>query len=218
MATSIAEPETLADVIGDVPPERILWFPRPGTATEADFLHLQSKEPRRRLELIDGVIVEKPMGVRESYLSFTLMGFFWLYQRTHNIGVFGSPDATMRLRAGLIRLPDVHFTSWRNLPDDSAHLRPVADYPPDLAVKIVSESDRPRTTARKLREYFAAGTIQVWVIDPVDRTVAVHADPQEPDRATIFTAADTLSGEPVLPGFRLPLAELFDDPQLNPRT
>jgi hypothetical protein len=39
----------------------------------------------------------------------------------------------------------------------------------------------------------------------------------DPDTHTLLTVADTLTGEPVLPGFALPLAELFDDPQLNPR-
>jgi len=218
MTVAPAEPETLADVLGDVPLDCILWSPRPGMATEEDFLRIKAQEPRRRLELIDGVIVEKPMGARESYLSFTLMGFFWLYERTHNIGVFGSPDATMRLRAGLIRLPDIHFTNWDNLPEDSAHLRPVADCPPDLAIEILSESDRPGNTTRRVREYFTAGTKQIWVIDPRARIVKLYSNPVNPVEATTYTETDSLSGEPLLPGFSLSLSELFGDPQLNPRT
>jgi Uma2 family endonuclease len=220
MSPATVEPDTLADLLralGDVPPHRILWTPRPGTATEADLLRVQGGHPRRRVELVDGVLVEKPMGARESYLAFALMGHLFAYKLTNNVGVFGAPDANMRLRAGLVRLPDVHFTAWANLPSDSAHLRPVVDYPPDLAVEILSDSDRPGMTARKLREYFAAGTKVVWVIDPLARTVDVHADPADPDARTTLTSTDTLACPALLPGFALPLAELFGDPQLNPR-
>ena len=154
------------------------------------------------------------MGTRESYLAFSLIGLLWAYQRSHNIGVFGAPDAIMRLAAGTVRLPDIHFTSWENLPADSAHLRPVVDYPPDLAIEILSETDRPGALARKIRDYFAAGTQLVWIIDQDDRTATVYTDP---DTFTILTAADTLDGGAVLPGFSLPLADLFAEPQLNPR-
>jgi Uma2 family endonuclease len=210
-------PDTLADVIrelGDTPPERVLWSPRPGMATESDLLQHNATHPSRRVELVNGTLVEKPMGTRESYLAFSLIGFLWAYQRTHNIGVFGAPDSFMRLAAGTVRLPDIHFTSWANLPADAAHLRPVVDYPPDLAVEILSESDRPGMTAQKLREYFVAGTQVVWVIDQDDRTVVVYT---APDMFTTLTDADTLDGGAVLPGFALPLADLFNEPQLNPR-
>jgi Uma2 family endonuclease len=65
-----------------------------------------------------------------------------------------------------------------------------------------------------LRDYLAAGTELVWIIDPDAGTVAVYTDPQTP---TVLTEADTLTGGSVLPGFALPLTELFPDPQLNPR-
>jgi Uma2 family endonuclease len=209
--------DTLADVpheLGDVPPDRVLWNPRPGTATEADLMRHQSAHPKRRVELVNGTLVEKPMGAREAYLAFTLIGHLFAYQRTHNLGVFGAPDANMRIAVGSVRLPDIHFTRWANLPADSAHLQPVVDYPPDLAVEILSESDRPGTTARKLQEYFDAGTEVVWVIDQDDRTARVYT---AADTFTTLTTADTLDGGAVLPGFALPLADLFAEPQLNPR-
>ena len=63
---------TMADVyarIGDVPPERILMFPAPGTATEQDLLD-NSITGDRAVELVDGILVEKPMGARAEYLGF----------------------------------------------------------------------------------------------------------------------------------------------------
>lgn len=216
---TVAEPDTIADLLdalGDVPAGRVLWTPRPGTATEADLLRLLNGYPRRRVELIDGTLVEKPMGSRESYLAFALMGYLFVYKQTHKIGVFGAPDAIMRLRAGLIRLPDVHFTAWENLPHDSAHLQAVVDYPPDLAVEILSDSDRPGMTARKRRDYFSAGTQVVWVIDPVAQTVDVYSDPADPDAHVTLTARDTLDC-PLLPDFALPLGDLFGDDHAQPR-
>ena len=120
----------------------------------------------------------------------------------------------MRLRPGQERLPDVSFTAWANLPSDNAHLQRVGNYAPDLAVEILSPSNSRREIERKRNEYFAAGTQLVWIIDPDARTVAVFTDPTT---HTVLTAADTLDGGAVLPGFTLPLADLFNDPQLNPR-
>lgn len=211
------EPDTLADVLralGDIPLDRILWNPRPGTATEADVVRYAGREPRRLVELIDGVLVEKPMGARESYLAFALGGLLYLYNQSRNLGVYGIPDAIMRMRAGRVRLPDLHFTSWALLPDDHAHLLPVVDYPPELAIEVLSESNTRGEMLEKRRDYFAAGSRLVWEFDPRGRTVAVYTDPTT---HTTLTVADTLTGGDVLPGFVLRLADFFAEPQLNPR-
>jgi Uma2 family endonuclease len=220
MTTAVAEPETLADVVralGDIPLHRILWYPRPGTATEADQLRLVDGEPKRLVELLDGILVEKAMGHRESLFAVSLITFLAGFVRSRNLGIIGAPDAIMRLRQGRNRLPDVHFTAWASLPSDHAHLQPVADFPPDLAVEILSEGNTPAEIDQKRREFFAAGTKLIWVIDPEDRTVEVYADRTRPDLMTLLRETDTLDGGAVLPGFALPLADLFNDPQLNPR-
>jgi Uma2 family endonuclease len=209
--------ETLADVVerlGDVPLDRILWTPRPGTATEADALRLAAGHPKRLVELVDGILVEKAMGYREGLLAASLMAYIVGFVRSRNLGVVGAPDALMRLKAGRDRMPDISFTAWASLPTKDAHLKSVAEYPPDLAVEILSPGNTRKEIERKRREYFAAGTKQVWEIDPDARTVAVYTDPTT---HTVLTAADTLDGGTVLPGFTLPLADLFNDPQLNPR-
>jgi Uma2 family endonuclease len=111
-------------------------------------------------------------------------------------------------------LPDISFTAWSSLPTDTAHLKPIADYPPDLAVEVISFGDRPGELARKRREYFTAGTKLICVVDPDKKTVTVFTGP---DDSTTLTEADTLTGGDVLPGFELPLAEYFDEQTLNPR-
>ncbi|MCU0515162.1 MAG: Uma2 family endonuclease, partial [Anaerolineae bacterium] len=57
----------------------------------------------------------------------------------------------------------------------------------------------------KLAQYLAAGVV-VWVVDPSARTVEVYAPGAVPQ---LLTPADTLTGEPVLPGLRLPVQDIF---------
>jgi Uma2 family endonuclease len=216
-ATQRRQPDTLADVLrrlGDIPPHRILWNPFPGTATEADQLRYVEGHPKRLVELVDGVLVEKAMGTRESFMAATLIAILMGFVRPRRLGLVGAPDIILRVQKGRNRMPDVTFTSWERLPAADAHLQPVGDFVPELLVEILSESNTKREIARKRREYFKGGAKLVWVIEPEDRTVAVYTDPKT---HTILTAADTLTGGDVLPGFSLPLADFFNDPQLNPR-
>lgn len=209
--------ETLADVIdrlGGVPLDRILWNPRPGTATEDDVLRLLDGNPKRLVELVDGILVEKAMGQREGFLAATLIMLMMNFIHPRRLGVLGAPDTLMRLRPGQDRLPDVSYTAWGNLPAADAHMQRVGRYAPDLAVEILSAGNTRREIERKRGEYFAAGTKMVWIVDPDARTVAVYTDP---NTHTLLHETDTLTGDPVLPGFVLPLADLFNDPQLNPR-
>lgn len=209
-------PDTLADLLhslGDVPFDRVLWNPRPGTATEADQLR-DIERDRRLVELLDDVPVEKPRGARESYLALAIGMHILQFVRAHRLGVVAGADCLMRIVEGRNRMPDVNYTSWARLAADDAHLQPVADYSPDLAVVVLSESNTPGEIAQKIREYFQGGTRLVCVVEPDDRNVAVYT---APDTFTALTVADTLDGRAVRPGFTLPLADLFNDPQLNPR-
>jgi Uma2 family endonuclease len=73
-------------------------------------------------------------------------------------------------------------------------------------VEVLSKGNTPKEIQRKLKEYFLAGTRLVWVVDPRQRHVRVYT---APDRFVVLTEADTLDGGDVLPGFQLPLRELF---------
>jgi Uma2 family endonuclease len=61
--------------------------------------------------------------------------------------------------------------------------------------------------AAKVRDYLAGGARAVWVLDPRRRTVTVHRPGREPES---LSRNDTLDGGAVLPGFRLPVAEIFE--------
>jgi Uma2 family endonuclease len=210
---ALADTLTLAEhlrALGDVDPELVLWTPRPGTATEADLLACGEK----CVELFDGMLVRKTMGMRESTFAYLLAGWFSRWDFANAFGTFTTPDGGFRLALDIVRMPDLSFTAWASLPDDTAHLQPVGDYAPDLAVEILSVSERSGAIRRKRHEFFAAGTKLVWHVDPRAETVAVYT---APDECTTLTRTDTLDGGVVLPGFALPLAALFDAPPLHPR-
>ncbi len=199
---------TLADLLerlGGIAPGRILIRPAPGTATEADVLEVGRRE-HRLCELVDGVLVEKAMGLRESILAGAILAWLRGFVIPRNLGVVSGADGTMRLMPGLVRIPDVAFLSWGRLPGRRLPDEPIPDLAPDLAVEVLSAGNTPGEMARKCGEYFAAGARLVWLVDPESRTVAVHT---APDRSTLLSADRALDGGAVLPGFALPLPDLF---------
>jgi len=114
----------------------------------------------------------------------------------------------MRLFPGLVRIPDVAFSSWKRFPDRRMPSDPIPDLVPDLVVEILSESNTEREMARKYGEYFQAGVQLVWEVDPKNRTVAVY---NAPDRPMLLNETQTLDGGNILPDFKLPLAQLFGE-------
>jgi Uma2 family endonuclease len=114
----------------------------------------------------------------------------------------------MNLFADLVRMPDVAFTAWSRFPDGKVPTQPVPRLAPDLAVEVLSPSNTRREMERKRGEYFQAGAGLVWIVDLDARTVDVYA-PGAPDPPVTRRVGDALDGGEVLPGFALPLAELF---------
>jgi Uma2 family endonuclease len=179
--------------------------PLPGKATERDVLKILDHE-NRLCELVDGTLVEKPMGTLESFLAGDINRWLGYFVEEHDLGVLTVPDGTLRLMPGLVRMPDVAFISWKQLPNRKYPNEPIASLIPELAVEVLSESNTRGEMERKLREYFFTGTQLVWIVDPVQRIVDVHT---APDRFTRLKESDVLDGGDLLPGFQLPLERLF---------
>jgi len=208
-STDLETVRDLIDRLGGIDPARIRWKPTPGAATERDLIDLVDGDDKRLCELVDGTLVEKTVGTQESFLAVALVGFLQPFVRANRLGKIGGADAMARMLGGNVRMPDVSFFSrdrWRALADRTAAIVALS---PDLAVEVLSRKNTRREMARKRREYFAGGTRLVWEIDPRRRTVAVFTSPTEHDT---LTEADTLDGGDVVPGFALPVAELFHDP------
>ena len=206
--TSAGAIETLADLLihlGDIPPERVRFRPLPGTATEKDVLDVQAREDRL-CELVDGVLVEKGMGFRESFLAVALSTILWRFVEPRNLGLVTGADGMVRLVSGLVRIPDVAFIAWERLPGRRVLSEPIPGLAPDLVVEVLSESNTAAEMTRKRREYFAAGVRLAWFVDPMTRTVTVYTTV---DQSTVLHEEHTLEGGAVLPEFALPLWAFF---------
>ncbi|HWE93898.1 MAG TPA: Uma2 family endonuclease [Tepidisphaeraceae bacterium] len=175
----------------------------PGTATEADLLRFVEHD-KHLCELIDGTLVEKPVGIWESLIATNLSAILVAYVRAQGLGAVFGADSTMRMKSGRIRLPDVSFVSTKRMPKT---LDPIPTLAPDLAVEILSESNTTAEMDLKLIEYFESGTRLVWFIDPRPRTVAVYHQPGKP--TTILNEQSILDGEQVLPSLTIAVSELF---------
>jgi Uma2 family endonuclease len=212
MASSIeapAMPGTLADLlhrIGDVSPERIRALPPPGTATEKDVIAALDGPEKRLCELVDGVLVEKVMGTKEGVLASLIGHFLWDFLEENDLGLVAGADGPVRLQLGLVRIPDVCFVSWERLPEGELPDAAIAPVVPDLAVEVLSTGNTKAEMDRKLRDYFEAGVRLVWFIQPKTQTAAVYTSPTKVRRVGKDQALD---GGAVLPGFRLPLKDLF---------
>jgi Uma2 family endonuclease len=219
MATAMAlrpeappEVDTLADHLerlGNVPLERILMHPAPGTATEEDCLAVLEAPNKRLCELVDGTLVEKAMGQREAMLGGYVYRRIDEFLDDNDLGVVYPADAPFRILPRQVRLPDASFFSWDRIGGEIPK-EPMPRRIPDLAAEVISENNTVKEMQRKLQDYFASGVRVVWVFYPKTETAEVYTSPTRKRR---IPRDGILDGGKLLPGFSLPLKKLF--PRVN---
>ncbi|HEY2588903.1 MAG TPA: Uma2 family endonuclease [Tepidisphaeraceae bacterium] len=101
--------------LGGVPLSRIIFNPWPGDATEADLLYMLEHE-KRLCELIDGTLVEKPVGYWEGIIAANIIALLTAYVNPRDLGAVSGAESTMRMKSGRIRLPDVSFVAKARMP------------------------------------------------------------------------------------------------------
>jgi len=161
-------------------------------------------------EVVDGQILEKNMGSRELEITTILGGYLFQFARANRLGR-ALVEFVFRIivEEDMQRRPDVAFVSharWpynRRVPDV-----PVWDMVPDLAIEVISPSDMMSAVLRKVHDYFKAGVTRVWVVYPERAEVYIYSTPQQ---VHVVGVGQELDGGDLLPGFRLPVAVLFED-------
>jgi Uma2 family endonuclease len=209
--------ETMGDVLeqlGGIDPRRVRVQPAPGRATERDLVRL-IRQGGRLCELVDGVLVEKDMGLVESFLAMHLGRLLGNFVEEHDLGFLAGADGALRLMPGLVRIPDVSFISWDRVPvRGEVPDEPVASLAPDLAVEVLSEGNTPAEMRRKLKDYFFSGARLVWFVDPRARTVEVFT---APDQSVTLAEGQALTSNDLFPGLSLPLRDVFARVPREPR-
>ena len=160
-------------------------------------------------ELVGGRIVRMtPTNPTHGRIEVNVAAALQAFVRTQNPGIVmaGEVGVFTTRNPDTVRAPDVLYLS-RERDAGRSRREGFLEVAPDLVVEILSPTDRPDAVRRKLAEYFAAGVRLAWVIDPATRTVHVHAARAEPRS---LAGSDVLAGEEVLPGFALPLDEVFE--------
>ena len=165
-----------------------------------------------RYDLLSGDLIRvSPAGFRHGRLAAEIARRLGNFLADHpTLGVVVGAETGFRLSRDpdTVLGPDAAIVSRDRLPAGQAQLG-FLELAPDLAVEIVSPSDRWFTVSGKVDAYLVAGVQVVWVIEPAARAARVYT-PEGPERRLHAASGDVLQAESVLPGFRLALRELFD--------
>ncbi len=160
----------------------------------------------RRYELVRGELVEMtPVGPRHGRIAVRLARRLDEFVEAHQLGaVMVETGFCLECQPDTVRAPDVSFLSVKRLPPESHEgFVPGA---PDLAVEIISPSERDADVQEKVMDYLTHGARLVWVVRPHQHTVTVY---RADGTARVLRETDTLEGEDVIPGFALPVKVLF---------
>ena len=176
---------------------------RDRTYTRDEFEALIAKHPQRRFELIHGAIVEKMPTELHAYIVMFIGRFLLAYLDQQPIG-YVLPEARYGLPSDdeNDRVPDLAFRTHDKGPLVS---KGTAPFMPDLAIEIQSPSQGDRELADKAAYYLANGSRMVWLIYPDRRLVEILTA----DDRQLLTENGTISGGDVLPGFSVPVKDIF---------
>ena len=181
----------------------------PGQLVTADQL-LELPDDGRRRELVAGVVIsEPPASFGHGGVAAEVFRRLIEFVRRENLGRVVSTETGFLLARDpdTVRAPDVAFVAHSSM-ERAGQIEGFFPGAPDLAVEVLSPTERPADVHAKVGDYLAAGTRLVWIIDPTRRQMRVHRSLLRP---SILDETAMLDGEEVLPGFRVRVASLFPD-------
>lgn len=161
------------------------------------------------IELSKGRLVRKygelmsPPGEDHGSIALEVGFHLKLYIQQHGGRAGVESGIILSREEATVRSPDVYFTSKERLsPSSSGFIRTI----PDLAVEVVSPNDTAAEVSEKVDEYLEFGVKLIWVIYPHARKVAVYSSD---GRFRTLASGQTLDGGDVLPGFSVPVDQIF---------
>jgi Uma2 family endonuclease len=175
--------------------------------TEADLATLPDDGFRHELQA--GLLLAEPRPfLVHAQVQARLIALLHEFVRPRELGqVLGDGGFLLASDPDTVRGPDVAFVAkarWSAVADKNRFFRGA----PDLAIEILSPSNRPGDIHAKVADYLAAGARLVWIVDPKRRTVNVHETLLAPRR---LGATDVLDGADVLPGLAITVGTIFEE-------
>jgi Uma2 family endonuclease len=158
-------------------------------------------------ELIEGeLVMTSPAGFDHGGIAGNIAMALGGFVKPHSLGTIVTAETGFQIahNPDTVRAPDVAFVRANRIPRGG--VKGFFQGPPDLAVEIVSPSDRASEVAAKAKDWLQAGCLLVWVVDPETRSVSVYRRGGE---ITLLGEADTPTGDDVLPGFAVAVREIF---------
>jgi Uma2 family endonuclease len=157
-------------------------------------------------ELLNGEIIMSPAGSEHGYICYLLLEAVGGHVRAKRLGLVFDSSTGFRLGPDEVLSPDIGFVGKARLVGLKRPPRGFFTGAPDLAIEVLSPSDTVEQMHEKLAKYFRHGTRLAWVISPAERNAHVY---RTPEAERLLRVSESLDGEDLLPGFRLPLAALF---------
>jgi Uma2 family endonuclease len=168
---------------------------------------LPRDEPRS--EIVDGVLKEKPpMGFFANILASFLATSINTFALPKRLGMAINETAYQR-EAKNTRRPDVSYFELAKFPSLELLRQdpPVIEREPNLAIEVVSPSNTIAEMDERIAHFFKTGVQLVWVVHPQSKQVCIYQSTKD---CKILEMGDVLDGGKVLPGFSLPLTDLFN--------
>ena len=183
----------------------------PGPYTLDEVAFILEEEP---VELLNGWLVRQEMtDLYERRFVSNLGSALDLAAREAGFGQVLGDQTECVLSNGSVVKPDVALISWKRMATAvpmGPLLRPTLIGSPELVVEVRSPSNRRTQEILKRSFYFANGTRIVWDVDDKKREVWVYRA-EQPDRPAHLRTDDMLTCEPLIPGWRRRLGDLFEE-------